>query len=194
MTKYNEAINIVLQAVGEQTIDETISIDGNYEAEQADTLIERCKEELLTQGWSFNSESGWEFTPDISGIITLPSTVLFVDATSNTTVKKLGNRLYNVTYKTFVFNAPVTCDVYWNYDFDDLPLIAQTYIIARASRIMYQRFVGDTSMLNILKMDEQEAYINLKIYEDEIGDYNIFDDTAVSRALTRTSNPTGIRG
>lgn len=194
MIKYNEAINECLMVIGEQIIEDTISIEGIYEAEQADRVIEQIKREILSEGWSFNTDSSWPFSTDYDGYITLPPNVLRVDATDGSDYIRKDGKLFDKGNLTYKFSNSVACDVIWDLDFDDLPEAAQNYIIHKASRIMYQRFVGDLNMVQALMSDERESLIRLRVHEDEVGDYNIFDDQSVSRALSRTSNPTGIRG
>lgn len=195
MKKYNDAINLALQTIGEQIIEGDLSIDGIYEAEAADLLIETTKEEILSEGFSFNTDYDWELAPDINGYIVIPETVIRIDgsSTGDDVVRKDG-KLYNKVTKDYLFNNSVKCDIIWNHDFDDLPPIAQQYIVLKAARILYQRLVGDTSMLNILIQDEREALVRLRLHEDEVMDNNIFDDQSVSRALSRTTNPVGLRG
>lgn len=195
MKKYNQAINEILQVLGEQIVEGDLSIEGIYEAEQADLNIEIVKEEILSEGWSFNTDTNWEFSPDTDNYIVIPTTVLRVDPSvqGNDIIRKDG-KLYDKGNFTYKFNTSVSCDVIWNLDFDDLPLIAQRYITLRAARITYQRLIGDNSTLEILLRDEDQALLKLRQHEDDIQDYNIFDDTTVSRIITRTANPTGIRG
>lgn len=195
MIKYNDAINVILQTIGEQTLQTGDSIDNIYEAEQADMIIEQVKLEILSEGWSFNTDTDWELIPDSEGYIVLPDYMLRVDAaaTASNYIRK-DSKLYDRTNKTFIFTNSVNCDIVWELDFDDIPLIAQRYITLKAARIMYQRFVGDSKVVEALLMDERDALLRLRMYEDDIEDVNIFDDTTVSRLLTRTSNPTGIRG
>lgn len=195
MKKYNQAINEILQVLGEQIVEGDLSIEGIYEAEQADLNIEIVKEEILSEGWSFNTDTNWEFSPDTDNYIVIPTTVLRVDPSvqGNDIIRKDG-KLYDKGNFTYKFNTSVSCDVIWNLDFDDLPLIAQRYITLRAARITYQRLIGDNSTLEILLRDEDQALLKLRQHEDDIQDYNIFDDTTVSRIITRTSNPTGLRG
>lgn len=195
MNKLNDAINVVLMTIGEQILEEDIPITGIYEAELADMIIENVKEELLSEGWSFNTDENWSFTPDINGYVTLPELTLRVDPTDATInyISKEG-KLYDKTNQTYKLTQAVKCDVVWNVEFDYLPPIMQQYIVTKAARIVYQRIVGDTNMLQVMLKDEQDALIRVRIYEDDVNDWNIFDDASVSRAITRTGNPTGIRG
>lgn len=195
MNKYNDAINIVLMTIGEQIIEEDLPVTGIYEAELADSVIETVKEELISEGWSFNTDENWDFTPDVNGYITIPNTILRVDPTdpAKNYISKEG-KLYDKANQTYKFTSAVSCDVVWNTEFDYIPPIMQQYVVAKASRILYQRIVGDVNMLQTMLKDEQDALIRVRIHEDDVNDWNIFDDTSVSRAITRTSNPVGIRG
>lgn len=195
MKKLNEAINVILEIIGEQVLEDDIPIEGIYEAEIASVNIDRATTSVLMEGWAFNTDTGWTFAPDSEGYIGIPATALKVDPSDSATdcIVKNG-RLYDKTNKTYKFSKPVACDVVWNIDFDEVPTIAQEYIIAKAARTTAFRLIGDTEAYKILKQDEQEARLQLVISEDDIGDYNYFDDLTVARAITRTSNPVGIRG
>jgi hypothetical protein len=195
MVKYNEAINICLQIIGEQIIEGDTSIDGIYEAEQADLLIETTKEELLSEGWSFNTDYNWELTPDNDGYIVVSENMIRLDPSDTATKAfRKDSKLYNGEDKSYIWDAAVECDIVWNLDFDDCPPIFQQYVTLKAGRILYQRLVGDTGMLDVLLKDEQEALLRVRLHEDDVNDLNIFDDQTVSRAITRTSNPRGLRG
>lgn len=195
MNKYNQAINECLQVIGEQTIEGDLSIEGIYEAEQADALIESTKEEILSEGWSFNTDTDWTLSPDTDNYITVPPSALRVDPTDADTnyIRKSG-RLYDKDNRTYKITSAVDCDIVWNIDFDEIPVIMQKYIVLKSARILYQRLVGDTNMLSVLMEDEREARLRINIHEDDVNDYNIFDDTSVSRAINRNANPTGLRG
>lgn len=195
MNKYNDAINICLSVIGEQVIEGTLSIDGIYEAEQADILIEATKEEILSEGWTFNTDTKWPLLPDTSGYITVPAGVLRVDPSeeSNKYIRKDG-KLYNKEAFTYNFTDAVECDIVLDLDFDDLPVIMQQYIVLKASRILYQRLVGDKTMLGALIQDEREALLKVKTHEDDVQDYNIFDNSTVARVIRRNTNPTGVKG
>lgn len=199
MQKYNDAINIVLQVIGEQILDSETSIDGINEAEIADANIETVKAEVLSEGWSFNTVTDWTLSPESSGdnegYIVIGETMLRVDPSdaADNFVRHDG-KLLNKDTNSYLFESSVDCDISWDMDFDDMPPIFQTYIAYKAARLTYQRLVGDTNMIQILMRDEQDLYLKMVKHEDEVNDYNIFDDTQVARAITRTTNPRGLRG
>lgn len=193
MKKFNEGINLCLSVIGEQVLAGDISIEGIYEAELADLLIEATKKEILEEGWTFNTDTNWELAPDVDGYIVISENILRIDP-SSTSIKAIrkDGKLYNKATQSYVFDNSVDCDIVWELDFDDLPPIMQQYIILKASRILYQRLVGDGDMLSILVKDEQEALLRVKTHEDDIGDYNIFDNQTVSRIISRNANPQSI--
>lgn len=200
MKKYNDAINMILQVLGEQTIENEQSTEGIYEAEQAELLLEITKKEILSEGWTFNTDENWAIAPEItegntSGYIVVAENVLRLDpsSTASNYVRKDG-KVYDKVNQTYLFSTAVYFDVVWDVDFDDIPPIIQQYITLKTARILYQRLVGNLDMVTILTRDEQEAMIRARMHEDEVGDYNIFDDTSVTRMITRTSNPVGLRG
>lgn len=195
MKKYNEALNEMLDVIGEQILDTDEDITGIQEAEKADALLEKIKSQVLSQGWSFNKEYNRDYIPDINGYIVIPENVLSIDSSTTTdNFFAKDGKLYNEDDKSYIFTATVEADVTFDLDFDDIPVIAQNYILNKASRIFYQRMVGDTNMIQILMNDEKEALQTFKDYELDLVDANIFDDTSVSRILTRNANPTGLRG
>ena len=195
MKKYNDALNEMLDVIGEQTLDTGDSIDGIQEAEKADTLLEKIKVQILSQGWSFNKEYNRDYIPDINGYIVIPENVLSIDSSTTTdNFFAKDGKLYNEDDKSYIFTATIEADVTFDLDFDDIPVIAQNYILNKASRIFYQRMVGDTNIIQLLMNDEKEALQIFKDYERDLVDANIFDDTTVSRIITRNSNPTGLRG
>lgn len=195
MTKYNDAINIVLQILGEQTLDENTQVTDVYEAEEADRVIENIKTEVLSSGWSFNTEESWTLLPDTDGYIVIPENMLRVDA-SETSSKYVRNdgKLYNTETKSYKFTDAVEVDVVWDVAFNDIPFAFQQYITLKAGRVLYQRLVGDTTTINLLIQDERDAKLNAMTHEDNVNDYNIFDNSQVARVISRNTNPTGLRG
>lgn len=190
MKKYNQAINLVLQRLGEPLLSIEDGIDGIFEAEQADFLIEDVKEEVLSKGWNVNTDDEWPLYKDNNNYIVVPSGVLKLDATDGNYIVKDG-KLYDKDNRTYKFNDvdSINCEIVWDLDFDDLPKNFQKYIALKAARLAVQTLNGETAQLNILMRDEQEAKFQMEQEELEGSDYNIFDNSSVSRIVDRGSNP-----
>jgi|SaaInlV_110m_DNA_1040235.scaffolds.fasta_scaffold02442_3 hypothetical protein len=195
MNKLNNAINIILQNLGEQTLGATEAIDGIFEAEQASLVIDEIKTQVLAFGYNFNTDKVWEFVPDMDGYIAIPDNALSVDPTDtgqDYVVK--DHKLYNKDDVTYVFTSTVEAEVIWDVPFDDVPLIVQHYIVTRASRMLVQRLTGNETMLQYLLNDEEKAKVEVLNWDSDIGDYNVFDSSTTMRIINRTTNPRGLKG
>jgi hypothetical protein len=190
-----EAINIALQSVGEQPISDLLDIPNVYEAQQAELILNEVRRDVLSAGLYGNTESGWPLTADGDGYIDVPTNVLRVDAVGNDLVAKEG-RLYNKADHTYIFEADSTeeVDIIWDLFYDNLQYEVAYYIALRTARMLYQRLIGVSEILNVLIRDEENAKIRMVEADADIGDYNIFDSAVNSRAIIRSRNPQGIRG
>lgn len=175
-----QAINQILASVGQAPVT-TLERTNPDVAISYDTLIEVSRE-VQSEGWTFNREYEYPFTPDQEGHIGYPKNVLQLDISSNPyylqgskydTVKRDG-KLYDRRNHTFVFTDTILCDVKWFFDWDDLPTPIQDYIVCRASTVVSNRIVGDPEQYTILQ--QKEAYMRAMAleYETQQGDYNMF--------------------
>jgi hypothetical protein len=71
------------------------------------------------------------------------------------------------------------------FDFDELPEAAKRYIAIRASRIFQDRMVGSTTLHGFNAQDEVMALAKMTEYENEVGDYSIFDSPDILRTVLR---------
>jgi|LWDU01.1.fsa_nt_gi hypothetical protein len=190
-----EAINIALQAIGEQPIETLADIADVYEAQQAENVLDEVRRDVLSSGLFGNTESGWPLTADATGHINVPSYVLRLDSADNNLIQKEG-KLYNKAEHTYIFAAGGVqkVDVIWDYFYEDIDYSVAYYIAMRASRILYQRIVGVSDVTTLLVKDEDSARRRMIEANADVGDYNIFDSAVNSRTISRRSNPRGIRG
>lgn len=192
MDKLNDAVNICLQTIGEQTLSTGQSYIGIHEAEQAVSILDSEKTTVLSQGFNCNTDSAWELLPDTNGYITAPTSAIRIDGSIDIVVK--AGKLYDKAKMSYKFDSKLSVDVVWDLPFDELPYVFQYYITVRSARILYQRLVGDVTTLNLLLEDEKKAYHGVIEHDVETNDYNIYDNRANSRLLNRNKNPRGIRG
>ena len=141
------AINEILASVGQApvtTLDQT-----NPDVAIAYNTLLQVSREVQAEGWTFNQEYSYKFTPDTDNEILIPNNVLHLDASEVSanaemdTVIRSG-KLYDRFHHTFKFtNGPVKCDVIWLFDWVDVPKPIQAFITARAAAIVSSRIVGD---------------------------------------------------
>ena len=66
------------------------------------------------------------------------------------------------------------CDVVYFHQFNDLPYAFQAHIIAKSARKVATKLVGNTDLIRILAVDEEQTKAALMEYETRQGDYSMF--------------------
>ena len=192
-----EGVNIALQTIGEMTLTTATNIADVYEASTALEILTETRKSVLTEGLNCNTDTKWDFTADATGYVALANNVLRIEASDpNFNYIAKSNKVYDKDGNTFLFepNKTVTLDVVWDLDFDDIPHTIAYYIAIRASRITYQRLIGSTDVIRVLMEDENQAHQKMIEHDADTRNYNIFDNVANSRVITRSRNPKGILG
>ena len=192
-----EGVNIILQTIGEMTVTSATNIADVYEASAALEILTETRRTILTEGLNCNTDTKWELTADASGYVAIPDNMLRLEASSSSYFYIMkDNKMYNKIDHTFIFEPSSTheVDVVWDLDFDNLPHTIAYYTTIRAARMAYQRLIGNTDIVRILMDDEQKAKEKMIDHDTDTRNYNIFDNVANSRIITRTRNPQGIRG
>jgi len=190
-----DAINSMLIGIGEAPVNTLNS--GLQEAEVAAILLDNVSREVQSACWSFNTDLRYTLTPNTAKEIVLPSNTLVVDTTKlkrdyNTDVIERKNRLYDRTKNSYEFDGDVEVDITYLFDFEELPEVARRYITLRAGRKFQENILGSSEMTQLQFKDEQAALINLRDFESQSADYNIFDNydtyAAVDRGLSSPVN------
>jgi hypothetical protein len=182
-----QAINTMLSVVGEPPIN-------SLTAQRADSLIaqtilDEVTREVLSYGWQFNTDDGIEMTPETAtGFIYVSDSIARIDmdpAYSNYDVVMRGNRLYNRKTNSYQFSETIKVIRVNLMDFDEMPEVAKRYVTVRSSRIFQDRMVGSQTLHGFTAQDEVGALARLSEYENEVGDYTIFDSPDVWRTMIR---------
>ena len=171
------AVNEILASVGQApvpTLDQT-----NPDVAIAYNTLLQVSREVQAEGWSFNTETNIKESPDANGYILYPNNVLQMDLTSNASngdkdVIKKNGRLYDKTNHTDEWTTDVYVDKLFWFDWVDLPVIMQDYIISRTALIVSSRIVGDPNQFEMLQVKEVQCRAALMEYECNQGDYTFF--------------------
>lgn len=186
-----DAINTMLSAIGEAPVSSLSS--GLVEAEVAETILNTVDREVQSMGWNFNTELNKAFVQDTNGEIALGSDILRADATLKANSRDLvqrGSKMYDKAKHTFNIGATAYLDVVVELTFDDLPEVAKRYITLRATRIFQDRVVGSNTLHDFELRDEQMALMQLKEFDTETEDHNIFDNYDVFSVIDRQGRRT----
>ena len=172
------AINQILSSCGQAPVT-TLDQTNPDVAIAYDTLLQISRE-VQAEGWTFNKEYHYEFTPDNDDQILIPSNILQIKLTENSAnmdkdgVRRSG-KVYDRHNHTYDWtDDTVECDIVWEFDWVDLPQPIQDFIVARAATFVSQRIVGDNTQYQMLQ--QQEAYMRALAleYETQQGQFTFF--------------------
>lgn len=166
-----KSINILLETIGELPISTLDDVANILEAQVAESVIIESKMTVLGYGWDVNTDTNYEFIPDLTGAIVVPPHALDIRSGENIVLRDW--KLYDKSRHSRVFDAPVSCTVIWNLDFDTLPHPLRYYITTKAARIFQARVISDNSIYGFTQEDEQNALIAAKKSDGFTGQYNM---------------------
>ena len=177
-TKSNRlaAVNIILSNIGQAPV--TVLDSGNPLVEMAELTLDEITRAVLAEGWEYNTERGYPFTPDTSGFIIIPTNVLAIDAKPGNGQQTVirGGKLYDRVSHSYLFYGEQNLDVTWLFEFDDLPEAYKNYITIRAANVFAGRSVGSKEAVQFGQREETVARATLLEYDTQQGNYTIFQD------------------
>ena len=172
-----DAVNQILSSIGEAP---AVSIDtDNSEIAVAESTLDEVSRAVQAEGWNFNTECEYPFTPDGNGEITIPSNILQItdnkikSAAKYLTVIRNG-KLYDKLTHSSVFTGTIYCDVVWSFEFTDLPQAFKDYITTRAARVFAGKVVASSEQIKIIAQDELSYRANALAYDTKTSEVNIF--------------------
>lgn len=160
-----DAVNLILRAA---SLNEVSEIENTFDdAAIALRTLEQSSRDVQSKSWFFNTERNWKLAPNIRGQISIPLNARSViSAGSDYSIKNLvirSNKIYDMNNHTYDLSQYVDKDGFINFtflmelDFDDLPPIAQNYIVYKARRQFVQDFNPDPNTIKILYQEEMTA-------------------------------------
>lgn len=186
LTTELEAVNIMLQAVGESPVaalSGTLPIDVSI----ARAILTETRRRVLMLGWDVNTENEVRLSLDVDGNAVIPSNALKVKVSesasggSTVTCVQRGARLYDKKNHTYVFAAAPAIDIVYLLTWDELPEQARAYIALKAARIYQQRTIGSPELSGYTSADEMEALVAWREADSDSAHYNIFNNADGAR-------------
>ena len=172
------AVNEILASVGQAPVT-TLDQTNPDVAIAYDTLLQVSRE-VQAEGWSFNTEYKVEVTPDANNEILYRDNILQMDLSegegygSKNSIRR-KSKLYDKVKRTDKWtDGPVKVDIIYKYDWVDLPIPIQDYIVSRTATIVSTRIVGDPDQYKFLANKEVLARATAMEYECNQGDYTYF--------------------
>ena len=173
-----EAVNMVLDAIGESPVSSLTS--GLPDAEAAEAKLDEVRVEILSRGWHQNIEKDVTLKRDANNEILLSNIYLRVDSTGGdkdvNVVQRYSNgkrKLFNISKRQYTFDKDLVVDLIIDIPFDELTVELQNYIAARAARKFQESALGSASLDSFTVRAEAEAWAGLQDAEAENEDNNI---------------------
>ena len=171
-----DAVNIILSNIGQSPVVNLES--GNPMVETAELVLDEISRTVQAEGWVYNTEYSYPFTPDPNKEIVIPDNVLSADlpALSKYFVQIRSSKLYNRSDHTFEWDTQQDLDVIWLFDYEDLPEAFKNYITIRAANVFAGRSVGSQEAVRFGQAEELQARAGAIEYDTQQGDFNVFGD------------------
>ena len=167
------AVNIVLSNIGQAPV--TVVDNDNPMVVMAANTIEEVSNSLQSEGWTFNTERAYPFTPQPDQRIAIPDNVLQLDSAYCSTLETVirSGYLYDKRSHSFKFDQKLYLDVTWLIEFDDLPSAFKQYVAMRSANLFAGRSVGSQEAVRFGEREEAQARAAMMEYETSQGDYNM---------------------
>ncbi len=167
------AVNIVLSNIGQAPVS---TLDNpNPMVTMAANTISEVSNSVQSEGWVFNTETDYPFTPDVDGFIYIPDNVLQLDTDylSVLDVVIREGRLYDKRAHSYSFSKQLNLNVIWLVRFEDMPAAFAQYVTMRAANLFAGRSVGSSEAVKFGEREEAQARAAALQYETSQGDYNM---------------------
>tara|TARA_R100000406_G_scaffold96006_1_gene92150 strand:- start:1357 stop:1959 length:603 start_codon:yes stop_codon:yes gene_type:complete len=177
------AVNIILSNVGQAPVTSITST--NPMVAIADSILDEVMLQVQSEGWVFNTEQDYPFTPDTNKNIIVPPNVLSIDSVHWGNMEPVirNGKLYDKRHHTYEFTEKLYAKVVWYFDFEELPEVFKQYIVVRAANLFAGRAVGSTEVVKYSEREEARALAAVMEYETQQGDYNMLNDRAGGNEL-----------
>ena len=190
-----QAVNTMLSVIGEAPVN-SITGTTTVDVSVAKNILDETSLSIQSQGWNFNTNYEYKsLSLDSDSKIPLPSNCVKIDANKSNRHLNLTIRngfLYDMEKDTDVFTSvPNSVDIVLVQQFEHLPEYARRYITMKAARRFASRFIGDTTITQLIGQDENEALVAFQQSESQESDTNILNgDSGTFSIINRTTRRT----
>ncbi len=174
------AVNSILGAIGQSPV--TSLVFDNPEISFIYNLLRDSNVDIQNEGWHFNTEKHVTYTPDsVTGKIVIGNDILRMDVTDGWSkrqydVVKRGGFLYDKYDHTDDWSdtTSINLDIVRLITFEDLPMVFQRLIIARASARAAVQLISNAQLSSMLGQQEALARAACQEYECNQGNHTMF--------------------
>jgi len=188
-----DAVNLMLASIGQSPVN-TLTGTLPKDVNKAVVALDSALREVLTQGWSFNSDTEYDMSVDGTNRIAVPASSLQIDPTYGQdfvprydSSAPAGMFLYDRDKNSFnEFQTTVKVDIVWAFEFEQIPQHARQYIATKAARKFQSGIMASAVLHQFTRDDESEAYATFRRVEKRQKRFNL---NKYSVAVNRNRNP-----
>ena len=178
-----QAVNEILASVGQAPV---TSLDQtNPDVALCYETLTDVSRQVQAEGWTYNKEYQFPIEVNSEKRVAIPANVLQMDlaesmpnyGSCDTVIRSQNGQkyLYDRVKHSFEFDSDkIFVDIVWYFDWLDLPIPIQDYIVARSSTITSQRLITDANLFQMLQQQEVFARARALEYDCNQGDYTFF--------------------
>ena len=187
MTKLEMVQEVIRRLTGRTP--PALDTGGASDAANAERVLIDNARRAATQGWAFNTKETLTLTPNGSGNIVMPSGTLWINTDGLDTYKnyvQIGDKLYDKTNNTYVFDQDVSVTVRLRYDPECFPEHIQHWLVSKTALDMLSHVgvpANKPTLPAQLREDEYAARIMAKKADGEIRGTNALYDNQRNREL-----------
>ncbi len=188
-----DAVNLMLASIGQSPVN-TLTGTLPKDVNKAVVALDNALREVLTQGWSFNSDTEYSMSVDGTNRIAVPASSLQIDPTFGEdyvprydSEAPAGMFLYNRLKNSFnEFTQAVKVNIVWAFEFEQIPQHARQYVATKGARKFQSGIMASAILHQFTRDDESEAYATFRRVEKRQKRFNL---NKYSVAVHRHRNP-----
>jgi hypothetical protein len=189
-----DAVNLMLASIGQSPVN-TLTGTLPKDVNKAVVALDSALREVLTQGWSFNSDYDYELAVDGTSRIAVPTGSFQVEPTYGDdfvprydSAAPAGMFMYDRVKRAFdEFTQTLKVNIVWAFEFEQIPQHGRQYVATKAARKFQSGIMGSAILHQYTRDDESEAYATFRRVEKRQKNYNLISESV---ALNRHRNPT----
>lgn len=177
-----QAINKMLAAISQQPIN---TLQGNLTSRviMAQDILEDAVDNEQLTGYYFNTEEDYPLYPDANGEVKVADSIVRADIDGDDEFVLYGQRIYNKTQHTYVINRTLSATIVKRLLFEDLPPVAQRYIVMVAANDFVAKVKQSKELYAYSAQAVAEAKAKLEQSEIETGNFNMLSSFDLRRSL-----------
>lgn len=156
-----DAVNVLLQMIGEPPIDSEDDYEDVLEAKIALDVIKEAKREILSEEWDINTDDEYTLAVGADNKIPVPFNVLSISSSDGDLIVREW-LLYSKSNQTQNFTEPQTVKIIWDVPFNNLTHALRNYVTISAARKFQARQIMDRLVYSYSEVDEGRARVLAK--------------------------------